>query len=140
MPHLEANFLQLQLRHLTGSIGANLRRSNYFVPRKGGKGIIYSSPSILYALYICHSMVLIPLWLRKQSLHFIGKYNNEVEMTWALESNMPPFKIWTSLLIVLRNTFKFFQSVSSLIRQGNILPFIVNEQLLLLLCFTVSCH
>ena len=52
MPHHEANFLQLWLRHLTGDTGAKLRRSNYFFPRKGGKGIIYSVPSILYALYI----------------------------------------------------------------------------------------
>lgn len=108
MPHHEANFLQLWLRHLTGDTGAKLRRSNYFFPRKGGKGIIYSVPSILYALYICHSMVIIPLWLRKYSLHFTGKYNNEVEMTWTLESNKPTFKIWISLLTVLRNTFKFF--------------------------------
>ena len=108
MPHHEANFLQLRLRHLTGDTGAKLRRSNYFFPRKGGKGIIYSAPSILYPLYIYHSTVIIPLWPRKYSLHFTGKYSNEVEMTWTLESNKPTFKIWISLLTILRNTFIFF--------------------------------
>lgn len=111
MPHHEANFTQLWLRHLTGDTGMKTEGgATISSPGKEGKGIIYLVPSILYALYLSFNGHFNTIMTQEILTHF-DKYNNEVEMTWTLESNKPTFKIWISLLTVLRNTFKFFQSI-----------------------------